>query len=214
MAAFYPDLRRIFYRRWVQRTIILWLEATIGVEGEQVVHRLSEILLAARAGSARKPRLHVFPPMEMASKNQTSVDNLVNTTRTQPLKKRRKTQTASKIAGMSGFSSKNASENHNQNSTETLPRGCGQNRSEHKNCGEEKQRPVRVLLEEADHCMTGLDRICFRSLGTNFLPPHPIASWAASRQRASAIRPMMLTTCSALSRIFKGLGCFQSPLSC
>jgi hypothetical protein len=29
--------------------------------------------------------------------------------------------------------------------------GCGENRSENKNCGEEKQRPVRVLLEEADH---------------------------------------------------------------
>ena len=47
MAAFYPDMRRIFYRRWVQRTIVLWLDAAIGVESEQVVHRLSEILFAA-----------------------------------------------------------------------------------------------------------------------------------------------------------------------
>ena len=47
MAAFYPDVRRIFYRRWVQRSIVLWLNAAIRVEGEQVVHRLSEILLAA-----------------------------------------------------------------------------------------------------------------------------------------------------------------------
>ena len=40
-------MRRIFYRRLVQPTIVLWLDAAIGVEGEQVVHRMSEILFAA-----------------------------------------------------------------------------------------------------------------------------------------------------------------------
>ena len=47
MTAFYPDVRRIFYRRWVQRTIVLWLNAALGVEGEQVVHWMSKILFAA-----------------------------------------------------------------------------------------------------------------------------------------------------------------------
>ena len=47
MAAFYLDVRRIFYRRWVQPTIVLWLKAAIGPEGEQVVHRMSKILFAA-----------------------------------------------------------------------------------------------------------------------------------------------------------------------
>ena len=56
MAAFYPDVRHIFYRRWLQRTIVLWLDAAIGVEGEQVVHRLSEILLAAQVTLGRLHR--------------------------------------------------------------------------------------------------------------------------------------------------------------
>jgi hypothetical protein len=47
MAAFYLDARCILYGRWVRRTIVLWLDAAIRVEREQVVHRLSEILLAA-----------------------------------------------------------------------------------------------------------------------------------------------------------------------
>jgi len=47
MAAFYPDVRRIFYRRWVERIVVLWRNAAIRVESEQIVHRLSEILLAA-----------------------------------------------------------------------------------------------------------------------------------------------------------------------
>jgi hypothetical protein len=56
MAAFYPDMRRIFYRRWVQRAIVLGLDAAIGVEGEQVVHRMSEILLASQVTLGRLHR--------------------------------------------------------------------------------------------------------------------------------------------------------------
>jgi hypothetical protein len=56
MAAFYPDLRCSFYRRWVRRTIVLWQSAVIRVEGEQIVHRLSEILLAAQVTLSRLHR--------------------------------------------------------------------------------------------------------------------------------------------------------------
>jgi recombinational DNA repair protein RecR len=56
MAAFYPDVRRVFYRRWVQRTIVLWLNTAIRVEGEKVIHWMSEILLAAQVTLSRLHR--------------------------------------------------------------------------------------------------------------------------------------------------------------
>jgi len=56
MAAFYPDVTRIFYRRWVQRIIVLRRNAASRVESEQVVHRLSEILLAAQVTLGRLHR--------------------------------------------------------------------------------------------------------------------------------------------------------------
>jgi hypothetical protein len=62
-----------------------------------------------------------FLRWKLKAKIRPLVDNLVNTTETQPAKKRRILEITSKHAAMRDFLPKKTFENHNQNSTETQP---------------------------------------------------------------------------------------------
>jgi hypothetical protein len=63
-----------------------------------------------------------FLRWKLKAKIRPEVNNLVNSTETQPAQAREILETASKDAAMMGFLPKKTFEKHNQNSTETQPR--------------------------------------------------------------------------------------------